>query len=145
LLDSGAAAQKLREIIVAQGGDERVMDTPDTLLPVAPVQVTVVAARSGYVTGIGARRVGEIVVTLGGGRSRKEDAVNPAVGVVLAVGIGDAVQSGETLATIHAASDKDASRAAEELREAVMIGDNPPTAPQLICSVLRGDGVGESR
>ncbi len=144
LLSSGAAAQKLREIIAAQGGNERVMDTPDALLPTAPVQVPLLATRSGYVTGIGARRVGEIVVSLGGGRSRKEDAINPAVGVVLAANVGDAVRLGDTLAIIHAASDADAQRAVEALREAVTVGDNCPDMPPLIRFVLHSKNTGKN-
>ncbi|MBC8142178.1 MAG: hypothetical protein H7Y38_12140, partial [Armatimonadetes bacterium] len=124
-------------IITAQGGDQSVMDTPDAVLPFAPVQLPVVASRSGYVSAIAARRVGEIVVNLGGGRSRKEDAINPAVGVVLAVRVGDAVRTGNALATVHAATNSDAINAARELIEVFTISDVATSIPTLIRSVIR--------
>ena len=139
LLESGAAAQTLREVVAAQGGDSRVMDTPDAILPVAPVQLTVRAAYGGYIGGIGARRVGEIVVALGGGRSRKEDTVDASVGVVLHSGVGDAVSPGDTLATVHAADERAAKTAAMELFQAITLTRELPSVPVLVRSVLRGN------
>ena len=136
LLSSGAGLEKLREIISAQGGDGRVVDTPE-VLPVAPVQLPVRATRGGYVVGIGARRVGEIVVALGGGRRRKEDAINPSVGVLFAVRIGDRVSTGDVLATVHAADNTAAEQAADALNKAMTLHDAMSLAAPLIQSVLR--------
>ena len=81
-LDDGTAWAKFREWIAAQGGDLRFVDEP-TRLPVAPLIAPLPAPGSGYVARADAREIGFTVVDLGGGRARKEDPVDPAVGVVL--------------------------------------------------------------
>src|SRR5262249_20739250 len=80
-LQGGAALEKMREIVRAQGGDARVCDDPAAVLPRAPHETAVRARRGGRVAAIDAAAVGTAVVVLGGGRRRKEDRVDPAVGV----------------------------------------------------------------
>ena len=79
---TATAWAKFREWIAAQGGDLRFVDDPSRL-PAAPMIAPLPAPRSGYVARADAREVGFTVVDLGGGRARKEDPVDPAVGVVL--------------------------------------------------------------
>ena len=100
-LDSGAALERFRAMVRAQGGSVAAVDDP-ARLPRAARIVPVESERSGFVTGIDAYEVGEVVVLLGGGRQRKEDAVDPAVGVVLEKKRGDRVEVGEVLARVHA-------------------------------------------
>ena len=137
LLVSGAGLAKFAEIVTAQGGDVAVCDDPDAVLPVAPVQLSVRATQTGTVSAIAARRVGEIVVALGGGRSRKEDSVDPSVGVVFAVGVGDAVSSGDLLVTVHAATNDAARAASDELQAAITICCAPISVTPLVLTVLR--------
>ncbi len=137
LLRSGAARDKLRAIIAAQGGDARVVDDPDGVLTVAPFQSPLVAERDGWVTRIAARRVGEVVVALGGGRGRKEDAIDPSVGVVLRKSVGDAVHVGETLAVVHAGDEAGSVAALAALRQTLHIGDVAASVAPLVYSVLR--------
>ncbi|MBC7809028.1 MAG: thymidine phosphorylase [Akkermansiaceae bacterium] len=137
LLQSGAGLEKLRDIILAQGGDADVIDNPAKVLPQAPVLLPFVADTAGYIRKISARRVGEIVVRLGGGRERKEDKINPSVGMVLAKSIGGMVQRGDTIAVIHASSVSAAQEAATELRKSVQIGDMMAPPSPLIGNVLR--------
>lgn len=100
-LESGRALASFRRLVEAQGGDVRYVDEPDRL-PVAPLIETVDTPRTGYLLGINAREVGETSVELGAGRARKEDPIDHAVGIEIHHKVGDHVQVGEALFTIHA-------------------------------------------
>jgi pyrimidine-nucleoside phosphorylase len=121
-LTSGRALEKFREIVAAQGGDPHVIDDP-SLLPAAPVTGPLVATRSGWVTEILPRPVGHAIIALGGGRTRADDAVNPAVGVELCVRVGELVSEGQSLAVIHAASPSALEDARHRLSGAINIGE----------------------
>jgi len=75
---------------------------------------------------------------LGAGRSRKEDTVDHRVGIVLLAKVGDAVQAGQALADVHAASEEAASAAAFALRQALTVGDYPRRPAPLVLGVMRG-------
>ncbi len=125
---SGAALEKFRQIVRAQGGDERVIDDPDRL-PSAPEKGDVVADRSGVVTSIAPRPVGHAIIALGGGRTAAADLVNPAVGIVFQVRVGDAVVAGQSLATIHAATPAALADAQARVREIVRLSADSGAAP----------------
>jgi pyrimidine-nucleoside phosphorylase len=101
MLDTGGAWAKFREWIGAQGGDLSMVDDPGRL-PRARLIKTVTAPRSGYVAGIDAMEIGLTAMALGAGRAKKGDAVDAAVGIVLAAKVGDAVEQGAPLFTLHA-------------------------------------------
>ncbi|HWQ04936.1 MAG TPA: thymidine phosphorylase [Longilinea sp.] len=100
-LESGRALESFRRLVEAQGGDVRYVDEPERL-PVAPLIETFLAPRAGYLLGINAREVGETSVELGAGRARKEDAIDHAVGIEIHHKVGDHIEAGEPLFTIHA-------------------------------------------
>lgn len=100
-LADGRAWQMFRTLVQAQGGDVSYVDEPGKL-PQAPLVITVPAPLSGYVARVDAREVGETSVELGAGRARKEDAIDHAVGILVHCKVGDAVEAGEPLFTIHA-------------------------------------------
>ena len=100
-LDEGSAFQKFQSLVSAQGGDVSYVDDPDKL-PKAQVVEMVKAPRSGYLVQINARIVGEAAVTLGAGRTRKGDPIDHAVGIVIHHKVGDFVEKGQPLFTIHA-------------------------------------------
>jgi pyrimidine-nucleoside phosphorylase len=100
LLESGAARDKFRTMIGLQGGDTRVVDEPDRL-PKASRTEDIVSAASGYVAGMDCELVGVASVLLGGGRQHESDAIDPAVGIVMRKKIGDRVDAGESLCTVH--------------------------------------------
>ena len=125
-LESGAARAKFRSIVEAQGGDPRVVDDPSKLR-LAPEQ-TATAARSGHVHEIDAFAVGELLVRMGGGRARKEDRIDPSVGMRLLKKVGDRVDAGEPLAMIHGGD----AAAATSLVAAYRIDDQPVAAAPLI-------------
>ncbi|TPW12927.1 MAG: pyrimidine-nucleoside phosphorylase, partial [bacterium] len=128
---------KFRQLIAAQGGDPGVLDDP-SLLPVAPARIEVVSSSEGWVGDIDPRRIGEAVIDLGGGRRRAEDAIDPAVGVDLAVAPGDPVRSGQLLAMIHAADRGSRVQLVEEtIRRAIRVDPAPPTPRPLIIEAGR--------
>ncbi|BBI32591.1 pyrimidine-nucleoside phosphorylase [Cohnella abietis] len=98
---SGQAIEKFKTFLAAQGGDATVVDHPEHL-PTAKYQIEVPSKESGYVASIAAENVGLAAMLLGAGRATKTSEIDLAVGIVLHKKIGDAVQSGESLATIHA-------------------------------------------
>jgi pyrimidine-nucleoside phosphorylase len=122
---SGEALERFRQMVELQKGDVRSIDDPKRL-PHARKQMDVVSAQSGYVTAIQCERAGTACVILGGGRERKEDSVDPAVGFVLHKKVGDAVSTGEPLCTIHTNSEALGARAQAMLLESFAIGSAPP-------------------
>jgi pyrimidine-nucleoside phosphorylase len=99
-LRDGRALSKFQEIVEAQGGEPRVCDDP-MLLPTAREQVVIPAVQDGVIAGIDPMRVAMAALEVGAGRRVKEDAVDPATGVVLLVAAGDAVEEGEPVAILH--------------------------------------------
>jgi pyrimidine-nucleoside phosphorylase/thymidine phosphorylase len=129
MIASGRARDTFREVIRLQGGDPRVIEDPSRL-PHAKHIARVDARRVGYITAIHCERVGVASMLLGGGREKKEDSVDPAVGLVLEKKTGDAVKAGENLCTVHYNLDARLVPAMRLLSESFEIGDQaPPVAP----------------
>jgi pyrimidine-nucleoside phosphorylase len=130
LRDSGAGAEKLAELVEAQGGDPRVMAHPE-LLPRAPHVRPLLLEADGerWVEGLDARAVGEAALALGAGRRKKADPVDPAVGVVVRARIGSRVAPGEPLAEIHARDEAAWEEAARPLRAAYRLVPQPVESP----------------
>jgi pyrimidine-nucleoside phosphorylase len=97
---SGAALQKLVDVAEAQGGDTSVIRDP-SLLATAPHEAVIEADRSGYVTRCDALIIGTVATRLGAGRERKEDVVDPGVGITVAAKLGEKVEKGHPLATVR--------------------------------------------
>jgi pyrimidine-nucleoside phosphorylase len=141
LISSGKAFETFRHMVALQGGDTRVIDDP-ARLPRAKYAQDVGSPKSGFVTSMDCEAVGTACVILGGGREKKEDAVDPAVGIVLHRKLGDEVAAGEPLCTVHANSETRAARAIELLRQSYRITDAPLAhKPKLVHRVIRGSGV----
>lgn len=135
-IKSGAALHKLAQLVKAQGGDvNAVFDT--SLLPTAPVQLDVMSDVSGYVNHISAMDVGLVSMHLGGGRATKESTIDLSVGVYLHKKVGDRVQSGEKIATIHASDVLKAQEAAELLKKCYTIVPGEVTKPKFIKGIVR--------
>ncbi len=124
LIASGEAFDKFRRMVELQAGDPRTIDDPRRL-PQAQHTMTVTTPRNGYVASLKCEQVGTACVILGGGRERKEDSVDPAVGIVLHKKVGDSVSAGEPLATIHYNAETRATRARQLLEESYQITDSP--------------------
>jgi len=138
LISSGKALEKFRHMIELQGGDPRVVDDPKRL-PQAQHTMEVRSAKAGYLTSMQCEQIGTACVILGGGRERKEDAVDPAVGIVLHKKVGDPVAVSEPLATIHYNAEAKAARARQLIESSCEIAAAPPAAKRpLIHKVIRG-------
>jgi thymidine phosphorylase len=134
-LASGRGLAKLGEFIKAQGGDAMVCQDLGRL-PQASVLLEVTAPRAGFIQRIDPLGCAAVATELGAGRSRKEDRINPAVGLVLAVRHGTAVQAGDSVATIHAANPAAAALAGERLIEAITIGPDLPVPLGLVEAII---------
>lgn len=99
-ISSGRALEVLRQLIKAQGGDERVVDDTD-LLPKARYITKLKSYKGGYVHDLPAKPIGILAMNLGAGRETLEDVVDPAVGIVLNKKVGDYVARGEELAFVY--------------------------------------------
>jgi pyrimidine-nucleoside phosphorylase len=119
-LDDGRALGKLATIIEAQGGNPAVLDDP-AILPQAEVRRVVEAPRTGIVTAMDVRAIGEAAVELGAGRSSLAAAIDPAVGFHITARPGSELTKGERFATVHARTDAAAERAAQRLLAALTL------------------------
>jgi pyrimidine-nucleoside phosphorylase len=139
LITDGSALQKFREIIVQQSGDPGVIDDSRSL-PQAQHQLLFASPSSGFVSSIQCEQVGIASLVLGGGREKKEDVIDPAVGLVLHKKVGDPVRAGEPLCTIHYNSDARLNDARKLLQQAYHVGEPPPVNRPLIHRVIAGKG-----
>jgi pyrimidine-nucleoside phosphorylase len=135
LLRSGKALDKFLRMVELQGGDPKAIDDPKRL-PQAKHSLNVTSPRGGYVGAIQCEMVGTACVVLGGGREKKEDSVDPAVGIVLHKKVGDRVSSGEPLCTIHYNSETRAAQAKHLLEQSYQIADAPPAPRNLIHRII---------
>ena len=122
LISSGEALEKFREMVELQGGDARVIEDTKRL-PQAQRTLQVPSAKAGYLTSMQCEQIGTACVILGGGRERKEDSVDPAVGIVLHKKVGGRVAPGEPLATIYYNSESKAARARQLIEASCEITD----------------------
>ena len=135
-ISDGTALEKLSQMVTAQQGDGR--DVYDTSrLPLAPVQMQVTALEGGYVRRIEAEQVGLVSMHLGGGRATKDSEIDLSVGLVLHKKVGDSVEAGESLATIHASSQEKAAEAAELLRACYSFSPDPVQRSPFIKDIIR--------
>ena len=135
LILSGKALDKFRQMVELQGGDPRAIDDPGKL-PQAQRTMTISSPEGGYLASLKCEQIGTACVVLGGGRERKEDSVDPAVGIVLHKKVGDAVSTGELLATIHYNSEARAQRVRELLEVSYQIADSPLEKRPLIHRII---------
>ena len=140
LIRDGSALKKFREIVVQQGGDPNAIDDPRRL-PQAQHRVQVLAQADGFVASIQCEQVGIASLVLGGGREKKEDVIDPAVGLLLHKKVGDPVKKNEALCTVLYNSDARLGSAQNLLQQAFRIEDKPPAQRRkLIRRVISGEG-----
>lgn len=135
MIASGRARDTFREVVRLQGGDPAIVDDP-TRLPRAKKVAHLDAPRVGIVTAIHCEQVGIASMMLGGGRERKEDAVDPAVGLVLAAKVGDAVERGATLCDVHYNDGSQLANVMSLLAESFEIGEKAPRVSPLVRKVI---------
>lgn len=134
LLD-GSGFRKLKEVIAAQGGNPQVLDRFD-LLPNASGMREISTTRGGYVAGIDAQLIGQAATMIGAGRARKEDEIDPAVGVILDVKVGAKVDGNTVLCRLYYRDDAHVEEAAELVEDAFRISATAPDERELILEVV---------
>src|SRR5579864_7332233 len=139
LVKSGAALEKFRQMVELQGGDSAAIDDVSRL-PSSKLTSDVTAATGGFIAEIDCHAVGVASVILGGGRSKKEDSIDPSVGIVVHCKLGDAVSRGEPLCTIHYNSETQASEAASMLQKSFKIAENAPAEKNPLVRRVIGAG-----
>ena len=139
LISSGRALEKFMQMIELQGGDPRVIDDTSRL-PQAKSATEVVSPAAGFISSMQCEQIGTACVILGGGRERKEDSVDPAVGIVLHKKVGDSVSEHEPLATIHYNSETRGQEAKNLISKSIQIGDVLPPKRPLIHRVIQKSG-----
>src|SRR5688572_4885717 len=138
-VSSGKALQRFARMIEAQGGDARVV-SDYSLLPKAPVTMEYRAVLDGVVSDVPPRKIGHAIIALGGGRSKTEDSIDPAVGLMIPAKPGQRVRRGDVLAVIHARTQAGAERAREALDEAIVLGESARPLP-LVSHRITASGV----
>ena len=133
-LSSGRAAEHFARMVAGLGGPRDVL--ADAQLPTAPVVVDVAAPRDGVLVAMDTRALGLAVVSLGGGRARASDAVDPRVGFSAVRPLGTVLRAGEPLLRMHAASAADAQVAGQAVLAAITLADAAPVGVSTIGPVI---------
>lgn len=123
-IDSGMGFEYLRKLVEAQGGDVSYVDHPEKMEE-APLKTVIEAPKSGFVSKVHARDVGEVSLVLGAGRAKKGDAIDLAVGIMVEVKIADKVERGQPLFVVHARNEVSLAEVRQRLLDAVMIAPGP--------------------
>lgn len=131
-LDSGAALERLRLMIEAQGGDSRVIDV-DRVLTIGKFTYDVTSPQDGYITHMNTEQCGIASVMLGAGRTIKDGPIDYSAGIVMHKKTGDSVTVGESIATLYASDESLFTNAAQTYLEAITIGN---TAPKVVDTIL---------
>ncbi len=135
MITSGRARDKFREIIAQQGGDPKVVDEPQRL-PKARAKLDVTATTAGFISAIECERLGIACGVLGGGREKKEDTIDPAVGLEFHCRLGDKVERGARLVTLRYNSDARLSEARQLVESSYVVGAKAPAPRPLIHKVI---------
>ena len=135
-IDSGAAFEKMMAVVEAQGGDAGVLEDPSRLA-LAKGEHVIEADRGGVVTRCDARDIGVAAMRLGAGRAKKEDDVDPGAGITVETKVGDEVAAGDPLLRLHWNEERRLTQALALAGTAVVVGDGPAAAPELVMEVIR--------
>jgi pyrimidine-nucleoside phosphorylase len=134
-LMDGSAYRKFKEVVEAQGGNSQALDRFE-LLPNATGMREILSPRAGFVSAIMAEDIGRASTMMGAGRNRKEDVIDPAVGVILEVKAGEKVDAGSVLCRLYYTSEENLDEAADLVEDAFRISGNRPDERELILEVV---------
>lgn len=130
-LDDGTAFEKFRAMVIAQGGDPAMVDHPERL-PRAPHTQILLAEHSGYIHTIHCREFGLAALELGAGRAKKDDRIDPSVGLEMLVKRGDRIEQGQPWCEIHWRNERGLQLAQQRLQQAITISETTPESVPLI-------------
>ena len=134
-LVDGSAYRKFKEAVTAQGGNAQALDKFE-LLPNATGMREITSPRAGYVAAIDAEDIGSASNMIGAGRDKKEDAIDPAVGIILEVKAGEKVDAGSVLCRIYYTKEDRVEEAADMVEDAFRISGQKPDERELILEVV---------
>ena len=134
-LDSGAALERLRLMIDAQGGDSSVIDD-ESLLAIGQCTYDVIAPKAGYITHMNTEQCGIASVMLGAGRTIKDGPIDYSAGIIMHKKTGDAITEGECIATLYASDESLLANAAKTYIEAIAIGETMPNIVDTILDIV---------
>src|SRR6202161_1246040 len=134
-LMDGSAYRKFKQVVEAQGGNPQALDRFE-LLPNATGMREILSPRAGYVSAIMAEDIGRASTMIGAGRARKEDVIDPAVGVILEVKAGEKVEAGSVLCRLYYTIEENLDEAADLVEDAFRISGTRPEARELILEVV---------
>jgi pyrimidine-nucleoside phosphorylase len=135
--ESGAALECFRKNVEAQSGDPRVCDEPANVLPLTEKVFKVESARSGFLNAVNTEEIGYAIAEAGGGRVRIEDQIDPTVGFLSDVKIGDEIRSGDLIGTVFCADSDKGEQAVARIQNAYQIGETLVEPPVLIKEVIK--------
>ncbi|WP_270941475.1 pyrimidine-nucleoside phosphorylase [Romboutsia lituseburensis] len=136
ILKDGSALAKLRELVVLQGGDPKVIDDSE-LFTISPLTHEVKATKEGYVYELNAEGVGVSSLLTGAGRHTKDDELDYGAGIILKKKMGDYVKVGDVLATLYSSDEAKFEKAEEELQKAYSIQPQKPEKSSIIHKIIR--------
>lgn len=139
-VSSGKAFEKLRELVIAQGGDVSVIDNT-TLFETAKVAYEVKSLDSGYISHMNTDQCGVASVVLGGGRETKESAIDFSAGIMIAKKTGDFVNKGDVLATLYTSTKEKACSAEQVYLSALSFASKAPSMRELVLAKVTSTGV----
>ncbi|HLK47527.1 MAG TPA: thymidine phosphorylase [Bryobacteraceae bacterium] len=134
-LVDGSGYQKFKQVVAAQGGNPQALDKFE-LLPNATGMREITSPRGGYVSLIDAEDIGQASNMIGAGRDKKEDVIDPAVGIILEVKVGEKVDAGSVLCRIYYTREERVEEAAEMVEDAFRISAQKPDERELILEVV---------
>lgn len=134
-LVDGTGYKKFKQVVAAQGGNPQALDKFE-LLPNATGMREITSPRAGYISSIAAQEIGAASNMIGAGRDRKEDAIDPAVGIILEVKIGEKVDAGSVLCRLYYTKEDHVEEAAEMVEDAFRISAQKPDERELILEVV---------
>ena len=134
-LDSGAALERLRMMIDAQGGDSRVIDD-ESILTIGQFTYDVIAPQDGYIIHMNTEQCGIASVMLGAGRTVKDGPIDYSAGILMHKKTGDSVTVGECIATLYASDESLLSNAAKTYLEAITFGETAPIMADTILDIV---------
>ncbi len=138
---SGRAYEKFLEIVSRQGGDTSVLERP-SLYRTPRYTLPVKSPRTGYIAGFDTRGIGLLASSLGAGRRRMDDTIDPVAGVTLERKIGDAVAAGESIATVYSDGENNVREAASRMNSLIQLADAPPEyMPTQVLSIVDASGI----
>ena len=134
-LMDGSAYNKFKQVVAAQGGNPKALDSFE-LLPNATGMREILSPRAGFVSAIMAEDIGRASQMIGAGRGTKEDSIDPAVGVILEVKVGEKVEAGSVLCRLYYTGEENLEDAAETVEDAFRISGVRPEERELILEVV---------